>query len=434
MVSELVIQSDAAKFDQDVVRSQLPVAVNFYSDDCPPCEALAPIFERLAGKYRDHIRFVQVFRQQNRELAQKLAIKSSPTVLFFRNGEEVCQRLTGYITKPELRKAIEEAVGDACRTNERQRHDCDALILGGGPAGLTAAIYLARAKLKTIVIDEGMPGGQVSTTFHVSNYPGTNGTIRGRDLMGNMVEQAMSFGALIEDLQEIVEIGLQGDIKHVKTEDADYYAKCVILCTGAQPRKLPADGEREYRGRGVHYCATCDGAMYQDRKLIVVGGGNSAVEEAVFLTRYASHVTIVHQLDYFQASKVAQDKLFKNPEIDVIWGSEVRKVEGNGAVKDVVIENLQTGEKQQVPADGLFVYIGMEPRTEIFKDQVRLNEWGYIVTDDDLRTNLDGVFAAGDVRDKKIRQIATAVGDGAIAALMAEKYIGEKNAASTAFH
>ncbi|MHB9096001.1 MAG: thioredoxin-disulfide reductase [Eubacteriales bacterium] len=311
---------------------------------------------------------------------------------------------------------------------ERRRYDCDAVILGGGPAGLTSAIYLARAKLKTLVIDEGLPGGQVSTTFHVSNYPGTNGTIMGKDLMGNMVEQAMSFGAEVQDLKEVQEINLWGDIKYIKTEDTDCYAKCVILCTGAEPKKLPAEGEREYRGRGVHYCATCDGAMYQDRKLVVAGGGNSAVEGAVYLTRFASHVTVVHQFDHFQASQAAQDELSKNPNIDVIWDSEVRKVEGDAMVKGVVIQNVKTGETRAVTADGVFVYIGMQPRSEIFKEQVRLNEWGYITTDEKLQTNIDGVFAAGDVRDKTVRQIATAVGDGAVAGLMAEKRITEKNA------
>jgi len=426
-VSHFVIHTSADKFEQDVIRSRLPVAVNFYSDECPPCEALAPIFDHMAERYQGRLKFAKIYRQQNRGLADRLGVKSSPTVLFYKNGEEVCERLTGYIKKPELKKAIENVIGDACPKTERRRYDCDALVLGGGPAGLTSAIYLARAKLKTVVIDEGLPGGQVATTFHVSNYPGTNGTVRGIDLIGNMVEQAMSFGATIDSLKEIQEVNLTKDIKYVQTEDSDYYAKCVVICTGAEPRRLPAEGEREYRGRGVHYCATCDGAMYQDRKVVVVGGGNSAVEEAVYLTRFAAHVTVIHQLDHFQASEVAQDELFKNPNIDVIWDTEVRKVEGEATVRNVVIENLKSKETGKIPTDGVFVYIGMQPRTGFLGDQVRLNEWGYIITDQDLKTSIDGVYAAGDVRDKKVRQIATAVGDGAVAGLMAEKYITEKN-------
>jgi len=428
-VHELVVESNTGKYEEDVMKSPLPAAVYFYSDECPPCEAFAPIFERLAEKFKDHVKFVIIHRQKNKETAEKLGIKSSPTVLFFKNGEQICQRLTGYICKDEFTRALEAAVGGICKTGDRQRYECDALILGAGPAGLTAAIYLARAKLKTIVVDEGLPGGQVSSTFHVANYPGVNGVIRGSDLMGNMIEKALSFGAAIDDLQEVVEVDLRGDVKYIKTEDTDYYAKCVILCTGAQPRKLPADGEREYRGRGVHYCATCDGAMYQDRKLVVVGGGNSAVQEAMFLTKFASHVTLIHQFDVLQASQVAQDELLKNPEIDIIWDSEIRKIEGEASVKTIEVENTKTKQTSTIPTDGVFVYIGMQPATQLVKDQVELSDWGYILANEQLKTNLKGVFSAGDVRDKPVRQIATAVGDGAVAGKMAEQYIVELNRA-----
>lgn len=424
-MAEHVISIDSSRFEEDVLNSSLPAAINFYSEECPPCDALIPVFEHAAQKYEGHIKLFKIFRQQNRELAEKLKINSSPTVLFYKGGKEVCERLKGYITKPELRMAIETVLGDNCPKPERIKYECDAIVLGGGPAGLTAAIYLARAKLKTIVVDEGIPGGQVNTTFHISNYPGTGGTVKGKDLMENMIDQAMSFGASIDSLNEVIEINLRNEIKYVKTENADYYTKCVILSTGAEPKRLPAEGEKEFRGRGVHYCATCDGAFYQDKKIIVVGGGNSAVQEAIFLTRFASHITIIHQLDHLQASQVLQDELFKNPAIDVIWDSEVQKVVGDNSVKNVVIQNTKTGELKTIPTDGVFVYIGMQPKTNIFKGQVKLDELNYVNTDDELRTNLTGVFAAGDVRGKKIRQIATAVGDGAVAGLMAEKYIVE---------
>lgn len=422
---EGVISIDSSRFDEDVLKSALPAAISFYSEECPPCEALSPVFENAAQKYEGHIKFFKIFRQQNRELADKLKINSSPTVLFYKDGEEVCERLRGYIAKPELRKAVETILGDKCPKQERMKYECDAIVLGGGPAGLTAAIYLARAKLKTFVVDEGLPGGQVNSTFHISNYPGTGGTVKGRDLMENMIDQAMSFGATIDSLNEVLEIDLRNEIKYVKTEKADYYSKCVILSTGAEPKRLPAEGEKEFRGRGVHYCATCDGAFYQDRNIVVVGGGNSAIQEAIFLTRFASHVTIIHQLDHFQASQVIQDELFKNPAIEVIWDSEVRKVIGDTTVNSVVIEKLKTGELKTIPCDGVFVYIGMQPKTGIFKEQVTLDVQQYVNTDEELRTNLEGVFAAGDVRGKKVRQIATAVGDGAVAGLMAEKYIVE---------
>ncbi|HOM02834.1 MAG TPA: thioredoxin-disulfide reductase [Acetivibrio sp.] len=298
--------------------------------------------------------------------------------------------------------------------------------MGGGPAGLTAAIYAARAKLHTVVVDEGLIGGQVATTFHVANYPGTNGVVRGVDLMENMKKQAIDFGAHIDDLKEISDINPEGEEKLVIAKDTDYYAKALLIATGATPRRLPVEEEKEFRGRGIHYCATCDGAMYFDANVLVVGGGESAAQEAVFLTRYAKHVTIINRHDYFKASKTAGDEVLKNPNISVAWNSEVRKVNGDNFVKSVTIENTKTGKIEEIEADGIFVYIGTQPKTELFAGKVRMNEQGYILTNEDMATNIPGVFAAGDVREKKIRQIATAVGDGAIAGIMAERYINGK--------
>ncbi|HEX9059903.1 MAG TPA: thioredoxin-disulfide reductase [Clostridia bacterium] len=309
---------------------------------------------------------------------------------------------------------------------ERQNTHCDVLILGAGPAGLSAAIYAARAKLITAVIDEGLPGGQTASTYHVANYPGTNGVIRGIDLIENMKKQALDFGAFIDDMKEIHEINLLGEEKHIRTEDTDYYARSVIIATGAQPRKLPAEGEKEYRGRGVHYCATCDGALYQDADIMVVGGGNSAVDEAIFLTRFAKKVTLVHIHESLNASKASQDELFKNSAINVMWNHNITQINGDTFVKSVMAEDLKTGEKKEIATDGIFVYIGMEPKTAPFKDMLNLNDQGYIIADEDMKTNIPGVFAAGDVRNKKIRQISTAVGDGTIAGIMAEKFVNGK--------
>jgi thioredoxin reductase len=348
------IYSDTGNFERDVMKSELPVLVYFYSEDCPPCMALTPMYDRIAEAYGGHMKFVKVFRQHNRQLAESYNIKSSPTLMFFKDGKEICSRLNGYITKSELRKNIETILGNACTRKERTRVSCDVLILGGGPAGLSAAIYAARAKLFTVVVDEGLTGGQVATTFHVANYPGTNGVVR---------------------------------------------------------------------GRGVHYCATCDAAMYQDANVLVAGGGNSAVEEAVFLARYARHVSIIHQFDRFQAAKSAQDEVLRNPNISVVWDSEIRKIHGEGFVRSVTVENLKTKEQKEIKCDGVFVYIGMQPKTQLFEGVVSLNEYGFIIVDEDMKTSVSGVFAAGDVREKKVRQIATAVSDGAISGIMAERYI-----------
>ncbi|ABB14266.1 thioredoxin-disulfide reductase [Carboxydothermus hydrogenoformans] len=425
-MSDKVIYLSQEQFDEVVLKSDVPVIVDFYSEDCPPCEALAPAYEKLAQQYGDKFKFVKIYRQQNRPLAEKLGVKGSPTVLFYVNGQEVGQRLTGYISKRQLREAMEKAFGQKLLPEVPETVKYDVIVLGGGPAGLSAALYTARAKLRTIVVDESVPGGQAATTYHIANYPGTPGTIRGKELTQNMLNQALAFGAEVDDLKEVLKVELTGEVKRVITEDKIYEAPAIILATGAEPRKLPAEGEDLFRGRGVHYCATCDGAMYQGMKVVVVGGGNSAVEEAVFLTRFATEVTIIHQFDHFQASKVAQEEAFANPKIKVIWDSEVRKVVGDKHVTGVVIENLKTKELSTVPTDGVFVYIGTQPKTNLFAGQVEMNEWGYIITDEEMRTNIPGVFAAGDLRQKSVRQAVTAAADGVIAAVNVERYLASK--------
>lgn len=423
-MSEKILYINSDQFENVVLKSNIPVVVDFYSEDCAPCEVLAPIYEKMAEKYGDHIKFVKIMRQANRDFAKSINVSSSPTVLFYKDGKEVGSRLNGFMNKPQVRKAIEDILGDVIPKEDMKRVDCDVLILGAGAAGLSAAIYAARAKMNTIIVDESVPGGQTASTYHVANYPGTPGVVRGKEIIQNMREQAQSFGARIDDLKEISEVQLTGKIKYVRTEDTEYFAKAVIIASGARPRALPADGADEFKGRGVHYCATCDGSMYQDRKIVVIGGGNSAVEEAVFLTKFASHVTIIHQFDNFQASKTAQEEAFNNPKIDIIWDSEVRKVNGQGhALTSVVIENLKTKELSEVPTEGAFVYIGTEPMTKIYTNQVEIDKWGYIVASEDTKTNADGVFAAGDIRTKPIRQVVTAASDGAVAGIMAERYV-----------
>ncbi|MFZ3171331.1 MAG: FAD-dependent oxidoreductase [Carboxydocellales bacterium] len=423
-MSELIHYINAAAFQQEVLKHSKPVIVDFYSEDCAPCEVLAPIYEKMAEKYAGHIKFVKILRQDNRDLAVNLGVTSSPTVLFYKHGQEVGKRLNGFLNKPQVRKAIEEVLGDVLPAEEMQRVDCDILILGAGAAGLSSAIYTARAKMNTVVIDESVPGGQAASTYHIANYPGTVGVVRGKEIINNMIKQAHSFGAKIEHLKEIFEIGLTDKIKYVRTEDTEYYAKAVIIASGAKPRALPAEGAEEFTGRGVHYCATCDGSMYQDRKIVAVGGGNSAVEEAVFLTKFASHVTIIHQFDNFQASKTAQEEALNNPKIDVIWDSEVRKVNGQGhALTSVSIENLKTKQITEVPTEGAFVYIGTEPMSKMYQGQIEMDNWGYIVASEDTKTNVEGVFVAGDIRTKPIRQVVTAASDGAVAGIMAERYI-----------
>lgn len=417
----LYINSDA--FEETVLNSKLPVIVDFFSDDCPPCEVLAPIYDKMADKYAGHIKFVKIFRQENKPLAQSLNVSGSPTVLFFKDGAEVGRRLTGYMNKPQVRMAIEEILGDVLPKEPMKRVDCEVLVLGAGPAGLSAAIYSARAKRQTVVLDISVPGGQAASTYHIENYPGSPGMIRGKELTDNMRAQAESFGAKIHDLKEIFEVELTGKTKIVRTEDTAYFAQAVIIASGASPRALPALHADEFKGRGVHYCATCDGSMYQDRKIVVIGGGDAAVEEALYLTKFASHVTLIHR-SKFRAAKSALDKLFSNDKIDVITDARVTKVNGAGhALTSVEIENVKTGETFAYPTEGAFVYIGVEPSTSPYVGQLDLDKSGYIIAGEDTKTMIEGVFAAGDIRTKVIRQVVTAAADGAVAGIMAEQFL-----------
>jgi thioredoxin reductase (NADPH) len=422
-MSDKILYLTSEEFEYELNHHEGLLVLDFFSEDCPPCAQLAPIYERMADKF-PQVKFVKMLRQQHRPLAERFGVKGSPTVLFFENGKEVGERLTGYIAKSQMRIALENLLGIEPEQIEKEVIEADVLVLGGGPAGLTTAIYTSRSRLRTIVIEEGIAGGQAATTFHMANYPGTPGTIGGKALMENMINQAKSFGAKIHDLKEVFSIDLIGETKEIVTEDTIYRAPVVVVATGAESRRLPAEGEADFRGNGVHYCATCDGAMYQDAEnVIVVGGGNSAVEEAVYLTKFAKHVTIIHQFDNFQASKTAQEEAKANDKISVIWDSEVRSLIGEKHLSGVKIENLKTHEESTVDANGVFVYIGMQPRTQLFKDQLKINDWGYVESNGEMRTNIEGVFVAGDVRSKTVRQVATAVGDGAVAAVNAERYL-----------
>ncbi|MGI6296680.1 MAG: thioredoxin-disulfide reductase [Armatimonadota bacterium] len=299
----------------------------------------------------------------------------------------------------------------------------DVAILGAGPAGLTAAIYASRARLKTVLIEKNYPGGQVAMCDKVENYPGHTASTSGFDLSMSMKEQAERFGAEIKST-EISSLDLDSDVKTLIASDGERIsAKTLILSLGASPRKLGVPGEMEFIGRGVSYCAVCDAAFYKDKKLVVVGGGDTAVEDSNFLTRYASSVTIVHRRDKFRAQRIIQERAINNPSITVQWHSVVKSIGGKDSVDHVVLENVQTRQQTNLPVDGVFVLIGLEPNTNMIAGHVTLDEAGYIITDENMRTNIPGVFAAGDARQKLLRQIVTACADGAIAATAAEKYI-----------
>jgi len=308
----------------------------------------------------------------------------------------------------------------------------DVIILGAGPGGLAAGLYAGRARLSALIIEKGKDGGQIAITDAIENYPGQElEGESGPSLIERMTKQCEKFGC--ERCSDTIKsVELNGKIKKLSGTKGEYEGKTVIIATGAYPRPIGCEGEKEYLGKGVSYCATCDANFFEDFEVYVVGGGDAAVEEAMYLTKFARKVTVIHRRDELRAAKSIQERAFKNDKLFFMWDSVVQSLGGDGMVQEMVVKNVKTGELTKIEADeddgmfGVFGFIGRVPNSDIFKDSgLEIDERGYIPTDADMHTNIDGVFAAGDVRVKSLRQVVTACGDGAIAATQAEKYINE---------
>ncbi|MFE3574124.1 thioredoxin-disulfide reductase [Lysinibacillus sp. NPDC059133] len=300
----------------------------------------------------------------------------------------------------------------------------DVVIIGAGPAGMTAAVYTSRANLSTLMIERGIPGGQMANTEEVENYPGFD-TILGPELSTKMFDHAKKFGAeyAYGDVTEIID---GEEYKTIKSGTKEYKTRAIILSTGAEYKKMGVPGEKELGGRGVSYCAVCDGAFFKQKNLVVVGGGDSAVEEGVYLTRFADKVTIVHRRDKLRAQKILQDRAFANEKIDFVWNATVKEInEADGKVGSVTLQSTVDGTESDFATNGVFIYIGMLPLTKPFESLGILNDAGYILTNDNMETTVPGIFAAGDVREKSLRQIVTATGDGSIAAQAVQHYVEE---------
>jgi thioredoxin reductase (NADPH) len=312
------------------------------------------------------------------------------------------------------------------RASEQPIERYDVVIIGGGPAGLTAGIYAGRGQLDTIILEKGLPGGQIAQTEEVENYPGFDEAISGPELSQRMVRQAEKFGAkIVMDEAQGVEKVEGGFL--VEGYDKHYLAKALIVASGANPRRLGVPGEDEFYGRGVSTCATCDGFFYRGKEVVVVGGGDAAVEEGMFLTKFAAKVTVIHRRDELRANKEAQKRAFANPKMHWVWDTIVEEVLGeDGHVTGVRTRNVKSGETKAIPADGVFIYIGHEPNTGYLKGVVALRESGYIEVRDEIYTSVEGIFAAGDVADEIYRQLGTSVGAGTRAAMAAERYLAER--------
>jgi thioredoxin reductase (NADPH) len=303
-------------------------------------------------------------------------------------------------------------------------HTYDVLIIGGGPAGLTAGIYVGRANLKAALLEKGLPGGQIAQTEEVENYPGFPEGIGGPELAQRMLQQAEKFGlkVIMDEVQGLEAI--QGGFR-VHGYEADYVARAVILATGANPKMLGVPGEDRFYGRGVSTCATCDGFFYRDKEVVVVGGGDAAVEEGLFLTRFASKVTLVHRRRELRANRTAQARAFANPKMHFLWSHVVEEILGEESVRAVRLRNLETGETYEYPTDGVFIFIGHQPNTGFLQGVLELRPDGYVAVRDEIYTSLPGIFAAGDVADPVYRQLTTSVGSGTRAAMAVERYLAE---------
>jgi thioredoxin reductase (NADPH) len=301
--------------------------------------------------------------------------------------------------------------------------DYDIVIVGGGPGGLTAGLYGSRAELKTLLVEKYMPGGQIANTEDVEDYPGFE-HISGPELAQKMTDHAKKFGLeIISDLVE--DIHCRGEIKVVKTPEREITAKAVIIATGGSPNLLGVPGEKEFSGKGVSYCAICDGAFFKDEIIAVVGGGDAAVEEAMFLTKFGSKVILIHRRDELRAQKIIRTRAFANEKLEFIWDSVVEEIKGDTRVRSVTLKNVKTGETSNLDAGAVFVFVGFVPNSDIVRESMRKNEAGYFITDDKMETSIPGIFAIGDVREQLVRQITNAVGDGTTAAVAAQKHIEE---------
>ncbi|MBE3036856.1 MAG: thioredoxin-disulfide reductase [Candidatus Atribacteria bacterium] len=304
----------------------------------------------------------------------------------------------------------------------------DAIIIGGGPAGLTAGIYLSRARMNTLLIEKALPGGQAALTEIIENYPGFPEGIDGPELMQKMEKQAVRFGLKIEygEAAEVrIKEGKEDKVKIVKINNQEYNTLAIILASGAEASKLGIPGEEELRGRGVSYCATCDAPFFKDQKIVVIGGGDTAIEEALYLTKFVREITIIHRRDRLRATKILQERVVANKKINFAWDSVVTKILDKEKVEGVLIQNKKTGEEKEIFCQGVFIFVGNIPNSKFLKELVKLDKRGYILTDDNMMTSQEGIYACGDVRKKILRQVVTACGEGATAAFAAQKYIEE---------
>lgn len=423
---ENIHEIDADRFESVVLKAPLAV-VDFYSDECPPCEALAPKFEALAGLYGKDVAFVKIFRQKNRPLAESLGVRGSPTVLFFKDGERVVPMLSGGIRRSALQEQLDAMVGASraqqIRSSESKTETvCDLLVVGAGPAGLTAALYAAQAKKSVIVVDSALAGGAMGATHQIANYPGFAKPVPGWQLAENFREQAAHAGVQWRLASEITRLDL-GERLAVVDRLETIRAKKLVLAMGTTPRAIGVPGEKELLGKGISTCATCDAKYMVGKDVIVVGGGDAALEESQLIAQFADSVTIVHRRDEFRAKPQHVEAAKANPKISFVLDTKPTGFWKNGDKLDVELESVKAGEKTRRTVGGVFLFVGMLPNLDLAKDKLELDEDGTVKVDEWRRTSIPHVYAVGDLVKKPVKQVTMAVADGTVAGIDAARTI-----------
>ena len=402
-------------------QAEQPVLVEFSVPWCVYCRRLAPALESVAEEYRDTLVFGAVNIDDDPELAQSEKIEVVPTLLIYQNGQ-----VLGSIVAPESRAQLVAFIEETLQHREQEanitEHIYDMIVVGGGPGGYTAALYAARAGLDTVILEKLSAGGQMALTEQIDNYPGFEDGIDGFSLGEKMKRGTERFGVETK-LAEVLSLDLSGTVKKAETSEGPLLARTIVLATGAGPRELGIEGEQELIGKGVNYCAACDGMFYKNKTVVIAGGGNTAAADALILSRICKKVIVVHRRDTLRATKIYHEPLMKAENVEFRWDSEIIELLHDEKVIGIRLRNVKTGEETTLACDGVFVSIGRKPSSELVKDQVEVDPAGYIIADESTRTNIPGVFAVGDVRTKALRQVVTAVADGATAVHYAEEYL-----------
>ena len=402
-------------------QAEQPVMVEFSAPWCVYCRRLAPALESVAEEYQDTLVFGAVNIDDEPELAQSEKIEVVPTLLIYQNGQ-----VLGSIVAPESRAQLVAFIEETLQHREQEanitEHIYDMIVVGGGPGGYTAALYAARAGLDTVILEKLSAGGQMALTEQIDNYPGFEDGIDGFSLGEKMKRGTERFGVETK-LAEVLSLDLSGTVKKAETSEGPLLARTIVLATGAGPRELGVEGEQELIGKGVNYCAACDGMFYKNKTVVIAGGGNTAAADALILSRICKKVIVVHRRDTLRATKIYHEPLMKAENVEFRWDSEIIELLHDEKVIGIRLRNVKTGEETTLACDGVFVSIGRKPSSELVKDQVEVDPAGYIIADESTRTNIPGVFAVGDVRTKALRQVVTAVADGATAVHYAEEYL-----------